>query len=142
MANYNALVKGLTAEFQATENPSALAYQEIVKSRNLPPQQERVLLEFAVDYWAIQHYGKHQPPRTPAASIEDFGIVGEGLGIVGEVLGVVKEAVIDPPLEILTEHTSDELYERAKSYFSKSDGEPQKALARREEEVIRALQGK
>ncbi len=134
--------KGLVAEFQATEKPSALAYQRIVGSRDLPPVKKAVLLEFAADYWAIQYYGKHQPPSAPSTRVADFGIVGEGLGFVGELLGMVKEVVIDMPLEILTDHTSDELYKRVESYLSASNGEPQTALARREGEVIRALQGR
>lgn len=141
MADYNAMVKGVVAEFQAIENPSALTYQEIVQSRNLSKQQKALLLEFAVDYWAIQTYGKRQSKKTSSSSEEGFGIVGEGLGLVGEVLGIAKAIVIDMPLGVLTNHTSDELYAKAKDYLTGSGNQPEEALAKREAEVIKELKG-
>ena len=76
MTNYKALVKGLVAEFQATEKSSVDTYRKVVQSRNLPEQQEALLLNFAADYWAIQTYSEHQNRTRSSTGLEDFGIVG------------------------------------------------------------------
>lgn len=142
MTDYKPLVAGLVAEFQAMDpSSSARRYQEAVQSRKLGPKEEEVLLNFAADYWAIQRYRQPSSRRRRSRDVEHYGITGEGFGLVGDILGIAKEVVIDMPLEILTDHTSDELLSHARGYMHRGSNDPNRALAIREEEVIRELQG-
>lgn len=137
MAEYKPIVNGIVAEFDATKNPTAADYQRIVQSRNLPQEVETALMNFAAEYWTIKNYKRTQPTGS-----SDFGIVGDIFGIAEDVLEFAKEMVIDPTLEILTNHTSDELLASRKHYLTQSGGDIDTALARRMDEVIRELKGK
>jgi len=136
MDEYKPMVSGIVAEFNATEKSTAADYQRIVQSRNLPPKVETALMNFAAEYWTIKNYGRIQPTES-----SDFGVVGDIFDIIGGAVGIVKEVVIDIPLEILTNHTSNELLARGKHYLTQSGGDVNTALAIRRDEVIRELKG-
>ena len=127
---YEAFVKGVTAEFEAITPSSVQAYQAVVRNRRLPEEQEEVLLEFAVDYWALQRFGSMRRSTCPPIKDDDFP-------------GTVQDIFDRTPSRLFSTYTSNDLAMRVVNLIPEGGGVgcSWHAKNKREQEVMGALQG-